>query len=299
MLVVQILVDQLMLEQIVVFLVKFGMQIVGILLVDDIQVMVQMEIEVVNVCVKVMEEKCIVVVVVVVVVCEQVVFCVVGVVNIVMVMIVFGVGVFVVKVVFVVNCLVKFGDLVMVVVQKFGLMVEFVEVVNMFVMSVNFLFVYVVLLLLVSSDVFVVQSEVMQGLGIVMVSVLVLMMIVMVVFDVNNGWINLLILKYVFMYGVLEMLVYCVVKCESIYNLWVQYCGNYGFMQICYNIVKSFGYDGVLMGLFDVEINLKYVVKYLCGVWIVVGKNEKVVDWFYCIGYYYDVKCKGLLDDIQ
>lgn len=69
-------------------------------------------------------------------------------------------------------------------------------------------------------------------------------------------------------------------------------------MQILFVIVCGMGYQGLVNGLLDVEINLKYGVKYLCGVYMVVeGDKDDVVKWYLC-GYYYEVKKKGFLDVI-
>ncbi len=103
--------------------------------------------------------------------------------------------------------------------------------------------------------------------------------------------------QYSAAYGVPESLVHRIVKRESKYNPRASHGGNLGLMQINLATARTMGYRGSAKGLFDVDANLKYGVKYLAGAYLVAGGNEKKALRYYVSGYYYIAKRKGLLEE--
>ena len=68
-------------------------------------------------------------------------------------------------------------------------------------------------------------------------------------------------------------------------------------MQILPATAHTMGYEGPKQGLLDPDTNLKYAVKYLAGAYLVSGGDEARADHFYRVGYYYDAKRMGLLEE--
>ena len=106
-----------------------------------------------------------------------------------------------------------------------------------------------------------------------------------------------LISRYAQAYDVPETLVHRVVQRESGYNPAVRHGPYYGLMQIMPQTAATMGYRGVPEGLLDADTNLRYGVKYLRGAWLVARRNpDRAVMW-YSMGYYYEAKRMGLLEE--
>ena len=106
-----------------------------------------------------------------------------------------------------------------------------------------------------------------------------------------------LIHKYALIYRIPESLIHRVIQRESDYNPRARNGPYYGLMQILPATAHTMGYRGTPSGLLDAETNLKYAGKYLRGAWLVShGSQTQAVHW-YAVGYYYEAKRQGLLEE--
>ena len=109
--------------------------------------------------------------------------------------------------------------------------------------------------------------------------------------------VEILMAYYAKAYGVPLSLVRHVAARESGFNPNARNGPYWGMMQILPATARTMGYTGKPEGLLDPDTNLRYGVKYLAGAWLVSGGEPKKADHFYRVGYYYDAKRLGLLEE--
>ncbi len=109
--------------------------------------------------------------------------------------------------------------------------------------------------------------------------------------------IDRLVEKYAALYDMPASLIHRVIRRESGYNPRARNGPYYGLMQILPQTARTVGYDGPPSGLLDAETNLRYAGKYLRGAWLLSrGSQTQAVHW-YAVGYYYEAKRRGMLDE--
>ena len=114
----------------------------------------------------------------------------------------------------------------------------------------------------------------------------------------GHGDIDILIARYSDQYKVPEPLIRRIIARESGYNPRARNGPYYGLMQIRYDTAKSMGYRGAPGGLLDADTNMRYGVKYLSGAYRVARGNSDRAVHFYAVGYYYDAKHMGILEEV-
>jgi soluble lytic murein transglycosylase-like protein len=106
-----------------------------------------------------------------------------------------------------------------------------------------------------------------------------------------------LINRYADVHGVPVTLLHRVIVRESTHNPSARNGPYYGLMQILPQTARSMGFRGSAAGLLDAETNLKYAGRYLRGAWLVSGNDEDAAVNWYALGYYFEAKRLGLLDE--
>ncbi len=109
--------------------------------------------------------------------------------------------------------------------------------------------------------------------------------------------VDILMAYYAKAYGVPLSLVRHVADRESDFNPDARNGPYWGMMQMLPATARTMGYRGTPEGLLDPDTNLRYAVKYLAGAWLVSGGDAKKADHLYRVGYYYDAKRLGLLEE--
>ncbi len=116
--------------------------------------------------------------------------------------------------------------------------------------------------------------------------------------DSPSGGMNGQIGRYAALYHVPESLIRRIIVRESGYNPRARHGPYWGLMQIRYDTAMSMGYRGAPAGLLDADTNMRYGVKYLAGAYKVARGNPDRAVHFYAVGYYYDARRMGLLEEV-